>query len=83
MIDRKELRKKLPYGYCKVIAKELGVTKSTISLYFRGKTNSERVETAVLKKVAELNEAKQELMKQAGINDISTVSQNCATLQSV
>lgn len=83
MIDRKELRKKLPYGYCKEIAKELGVTKGTISLYFRGKTNSARIENAVLKKVAELNEAKQKLLKQAGFTDISPVPQHRATLQNV
>lgn len=65
MIDRKELKKKLPYGYCKIIAKEVGVTPQVLSLYFAYKINSERVENAILKTLAELNKAKQNLLKQA------------------
>ena len=65
MIDRKELKKKLPYGWCKVIAKELGVTPQVLSLYFAYKINSERVENAILKTLAELNKAERNLLKQA------------------
>lgn len=62
MINRKELRKKVPHGYCKVIAERAGVNISQVSYYFSGKGNSERVENATLELLSELSEKKKSLL---------------------
>lgn len=62
MIDRAELRKKLPHGYCKEVAKRAGVGISQVSYYFSYKSNSERVENAVLEILVELSNSKKELL---------------------
>ena len=42
-------------GYCNVIAKRVGVTQKSVSHYFRGKSNSHRIEMALLELIVELN----------------------------
>ena len=63
MIDRKELNRKLPKGYRKVIANELGVSQQSISNYLASRNYSERIERAILKKLAELKKEKDLLLK--------------------
>jgi|GEM_PF-2365272 len=62
MIDRKELEKKVPYGYKSVIAKRAGVTNSCVSAYFSGLNNNIKVEVATLEILAELSQEKKRLM---------------------
>lgn len=64
MIDRKELKKKLPRGYCKKIAKAIGVTPQSISLYFAYKINSYRIEVSILKVLSRIDKEEQELLDQ-------------------
>lgn len=63
MIQRKELRKLLPHGYGKVIAQRAGVGTNSVSLYFRGKINSHKIETVVLEVLAEIENIKKEKME--------------------
>lgn len=58
MIDRQELRKKLPRGYGKKIALRIGVSEQSVSRYFSYRQNSERVENAVLDILVELSDEK-------------------------
>lgn len=67
MINRSDLRKKIPYGYCKIIAERAGVNSTQVSNYFSGKGNSERVENATLEVLAELSEKKQKLLDNISI----------------
>ena len=62
MIDRNEVRKKVPYGYCKKIAIRAGGNPTQVSNYFSGKGNSERVENATLEILTELSERKKRLL---------------------
>jgi len=62
MIDRKELEKKVPFGYKSVIAKRATVTNKTVSDYFAGKNNNEKVETATLEVLAEISQKKKALL---------------------
>lgn len=65
MINRKELRKRIPRGYCYKIAEKAGVTAISVSKYFAGLHNSERIENAALEVIAELNKEKKQLLKAA------------------
>lgn len=67
MINRIDLRKKIPYGYCKVIAKKAGVNPTQVSNYFSGKGGSERVEIATLEVLSELSEKKRKLLDNISI----------------
>ncbi len=60
MVDRKELKRKLPYGYKKKIAKILGVTPVAVSMYFAYKLNSLRIEKAVIRVVEKLEKEENE-----------------------
>ncbi len=62
MIDRKELRKKVPHGYMKKIAERAGVNQVSVSEYFGYKNNSEKIENAVLEVLVELSEKKKKLL---------------------
>ena len=63
MIDRKELRKKLPRGYGQVVAKRAGVSERSVSYYFTNKTaNSEKIENVVLEVLSELSDKKRKLL---------------------
>lgn len=62
MMDRKELRKKLPHGYCKIIAERAGVNQTQVSNYFSGRGNSERVENATLEVLSEITKMKKKLL---------------------
>jgi predicted transcriptional regulator len=62
MIDRKYLRKMVPHGYCKVIAKKAGVSTIAVSQYFQGKHNSYRIEKAVIKVLIELRNEQTSLL---------------------
>lgn len=63
-MDRKELRLLIPHGYCKTIAEKAGVRPVSVSKFFRGKTNSIRIETAALELVVELNRNRKNLENQ-------------------
>ncbi len=60
MINREELRKKLPSGSLKEVAKRAGVGVASVSRYFSYESNSERVEIAALEVAAEIQKKKQE-----------------------
>lgn len=62
MINRKELRSKLPHGYCNVVAKRANVSAQAVSNYFAGKRNSEKIENVVLEILADLFDKKKELL---------------------
>jgi hypothetical protein len=65
MIDRIEIRKKIPYGYGKLIAKKAGVSTRFLSKYLNNsEVNSERVEMAVLETLADLSQKKKTLLAQ-------------------
>lgn len=60
--DRKELRKKIPYGYCRKIAMRANVNETQVSNYFSGRGNSDRVENATLEILSELSEYKRKML---------------------
>ncbi len=63
MIDRDNLKKKLPNGYHKEIALRAGVSLAAVSRYLNGKSNNNKVEFALLELLAELSDKKKELLK--------------------
>ncbi len=67
MVNRKELRSKIPKGYCKIIADKAGVTNQAVSSYFSAKINSEKVEIAALEVVAQLKQERLKLIGAAGL----------------
>ncbi len=65
MIARTEIRKKIPYGYGRIIAKKAGVSTSFLSRFLNdSEIKSERVEIAALEVLAELSQKKQLLIAQ-------------------
>lgn len=54
--ERKFLRKKLPKGYGKLIAKEAGLTQASVSFWFSGRHNSEEIEVIALRLFQEYKE---------------------------
>lgn len=64
-MDRQELKAKLPHGYGKIIAEELGVTPKAVYDFMNGRTNSYKIERAVLRTVSKLKRE-----KEAYLNDI-------------
>lgn len=54
--ERKKLRECLPRGAQSQIAKELGVSRQSICLYLKGKSNSLKVERALMKIYLDLSE---------------------------
>lgn len=60
MINRRELRKKMPRGYCKEVAIRSGVSTQSVSRYFNYRQNSERIENTVLDILAEISQRKKE-----------------------
>lgn len=64
MVDRKELRKRLPRGYVKEVAKLAKVTTCAVSYYFSYKINSHVIERAVLDIVVKLEKEREELLSQ-------------------
>ncbi|MBP1676712.1 MAG: hypothetical protein H6Q20_1271 [Bacteroidetes bacterium] len=65
MDNRQELKKLLPYGGQKEIAKRLNVTVSLVSNYFSGLNNSELVEKEVCNYLAEIAENRRQLLIKA------------------
>ena len=63
MIDRNYLKQQMPRGAGKLLAEKIGVTPKSISNYMTGKTNSGKIELAVLKFVGELKKEKNQLLK--------------------
>lgn len=62
MVDRKELRKRLPRGYVKEVAKLAGVTPCAVAYYFSYKINSHIIERAVLDVVSKLEKEREALL---------------------
>ena len=62
MVNREELKKKIPHGYCKIIASRAGVTQKSLSAYFKYQHNSERIENTILEVLVELKEKKEKLL---------------------
>ena len=60
-MDRKKLKKHVPYGYGKIIAEKAGVSERAVSHFLVGKTNSVKIEMAVLEVIAGLNSEKKRL----------------------
>lgn len=64
MIDRHQLRKKLPRGYGKVVSDRCGLSPQSVSRYFNYKQNSERIECAVLDILIEISERKKKQLNE-------------------
>lgn len=64
MVDRKDLRKKLPHGYCKKVSKALNITPQYLSAYFSGRINSDRIENALVQVVCMIEKREKELLDQ-------------------
>ena len=47
--DRRKIRKELPHGSLSNIAKELNISRVSVSKYFSGNSNSDRIEKEVVK----------------------------------
>jgi len=62
MLTRKEIKKKLPHGYAKIVAERAGVSQRAVSLYLSGTHDSERIELAALQVLAELSQKKKDLL---------------------
>lgn len=59
MIERIEIKKKIPYGYGRIIAKKAGVTEQFVSKYLNdSEINSRRVELATLEVLEEIKQSK-------------------------
>lgn len=63
-MDRKELKRLLPYGYGRKIAKRVGVSEKSVSLFINGKSNSPKIEIGALEVLAELNSKRRLLISQ-------------------
>lgn len=57
-MNRSELKNRIPHGYCKVIASKAGVSTKSVTQFLSGKSNSHKVEMAVLQVLAELADEK-------------------------
>jgi len=57
----------LPRGYKKKIAERVGVSTISVSSFFSGKNNSERIENTVLEVIAELKKERNEKLRAAGL----------------
>lgn len=60
-MDRKELKKHIPYGYGKIIAEKAGVSERAVSQYLASRNNSVKVEMAILEVIAHLKSEKKRL----------------------
>jgi AcrR family transcriptional regulator len=64
MVNRKRLRKKIPYGAISEIAEKAGVSRTAVANYFSGKYKSSKVENAALQLVADIQNQKKSLLNQ-------------------
>ncbi|RHJ95250.1 hypothetical protein DW095_02185 [Bacteroides sp. AM07-16] len=48
IMDRNKLRKMLPQGSLKEVAKEANVSRSAVTSYFKGRNNSYKIEIAAM-----------------------------------
>lgn len=60
-MDRQKIKRALPHGFQSEIAKNLGVSFKCVNDYFRGVTNSKRIELASLEYLATYLEQKRVL----------------------
>ena len=68
MVDREEIKQALVYGKQAEIAKRAGVNESSVSSWFKGQINSERIEDAAIEVYAEcvaIRKARQEKLESA------------------
>lgn len=63
MVDRNYLKLQMPRGYLKKVASQLGISQKSISNYLTGRNNSERIEIALLKELAQIKAEKNRLYK--------------------
>ena len=63
MESRAEIRKKMPHGSCKKIAERAQVTQKSVSDFFSGKTDSERIAIAAIEVLNEIKTKKNDLNK--------------------
>jgi len=64
MVNRQQLRKELAYGTLKQIAERAGVNQASVSRYFGGRINSEKIENAALEMVLESKQKKAAILSQ-------------------
>lgn len=62
--QRLEIRRRLPYGSMSQIAEACGVSRNAVSLWFRGRGNSLRIEKAVIQALKCITEQEQMIQKQ-------------------
>lgn len=62
-MERNEIKKMIPHGYKKEVAKKAGVGICSVSRFLSGKLNSHKIETACLEIIAELNQERKKLLK--------------------
>ncbi len=60
MLNRKELKEKVPHGYGKKIAERANVSLPSITKWFKGQLDSDKIEIAVLETLAEISDNKKE-----------------------
>ena len=63
MLNRQEIKSKVPKGYNTLIAQRAGVHPNAVSQYLNGKNNSMKIEIATLEILAELSDKKKELLQ--------------------
>lgn len=56
-MERNQIRKLIPQGYCKIIATRAGVSTKTVSCYMTGKSQSFAVEIAALQILDEIGKS--------------------------
>jgi len=61
-MNRKKLKAKIPYGHVSKIAKQAGVTTKTVYSFLNGKSDSYKVEMAVLETIVEIDKKKSDLL---------------------
>ncbi|WP_370860942.1 hypothetical protein [Parabacteroides faecis] len=67
IMDRNKYESLIPYGYKSVIAERSGVTRQTVSAFFKGRTNCKKIEDTILDVIAELKNQKEAKLKKAGL----------------
>lgn len=66
---RKMYQSMIPHGAQSEIARKLNVTPASVNNFLYGRTNSYRIEKAILEMIARIRIEREELLKKAGFCD--------------
>ncbi len=64
MIDRSHIKQEMPRGMGKMVAEKIGVTPKSVSNYLTGKTNSNKIEMAILQSISDFKKERRKLIKE-------------------